>query len=190
MSKALSELNGLRRGRPAHHVESMSNTVPHRVSSAPLEALPETLQKPKGNLLMKTYREQLRKWKEVQEIAYKRTCDHQLELSAFVAETRLKNAKNEVECHRIANEAQTHALVAQAVAQMNQRAVAEAMNSGKNVVLYGTHLIQFIDREEIDPELAEYYKSMVRRLARFAMVDWESGAIGEDFDPTMLGGAK
>lgn len=192
MPNHISQVNASRGGRgPVHDGKAASRPVPGEVVSDWTRTRAAS-PKERWNPLNPETGKRRKMHEEHKSKATERGLDFETDLGGFQADTDLETMKTAIKMDALRQDAILHTQIAQGIAKMKQMACAEAMHYGKNLAVYGSNLVKFIDRgvdtEEIDPEIAADYKGMVRRLSRGAMIDWESGALGVDFDPSMFGG--
>lgn len=189
MPSHISQVNASRGGRgPVRDGKAANRPVPGEVVSGW-----NSTRATSGKEPYRPWNAESRKRRKMDEehvtAAKERGYGYETELDEAQADADLETMKTAIKMDALRQDAILHTQIAQGIAKMKQMACAEAMHYGKNLVVYGSNLIRFIDtQDEMDAEIADYYKGMVRRLSRGAMIDWEAGALGVDFDPSMFGG--
>lgn len=189
MFSHISQVNASRGGRgPVRDGKAANRPVPGEVVSG-WNSTRASSPKEKWNPLNPEVGKRRKMHEEHRSKATERSLDYETELDEAQADADLETMKTAIKMDALRQDAILHTQIAQGIAKMKQMACAEAMHYGKNLVVYGSNLIRFIDsQDDLDTEIADYYKEMVRRLSRAAMIDWEAGALGSDFDPSMFGG--
>lgn len=189
MPNHISQVNASRGGSlPAREGNSERRAVPGEVVSDYGRTRPNTT-KPKVNHFNAESRKRAKMWEENRTASWDRDLEHERELGDSQAAANLESMKTAINLDALHQDAKLHTQIAQAIAKMKQTATAEAMHNGKGLTVYASNLIRFIDSlDGMDAEIVDNYKGMVRRLARGAMIDWESAALGVDFDHSTFGG--
>ena len=80
--------------------------------------------------------------------------------------------------------------VARAIAKGQLEDLVEAMHQGRNLTVYASNLITYVESADLDSEVMGYYIDMIRRLSKSAMASYESAGLGIDLDPIKFGGAQ
>ena len=190
MGSHLSQLNALREeGTSAHQVDQAGDV--HIVGGIVQPDIPNAIHVPRPRTNLFNYRESKKlqqQWDAANREAFNRNLDLVREIQGFQDACNSESIKNRAACAQLKRDAAIQTDVARALARSRTRAAAKAMHDGKNVSVYATNLIRFIDVAEQDPVIRDDYKSMVRRLAKAAMIDMESAALGTDLDPDTFGG--
>ena len=191
MTNSQHQLNALREGgSSAHSVRSKRRVLQGKIVGGSRRSF-EQVPKPQIDLL--NLRESLKRRRMYDQYVTDSLAagiESAQEDREYHTATQLESSRNSAACSQLEADSIEQNRVAKALALSKQRAVAEAMHSGKAVAFYATALIRFADDADLDPETAAFYKSVVRRLARGAMMDYEAAALGPDFDPSTFGDAS
>lgn len=191
MSNKMIQLNAIRRDTANREQNRpKSRAVPGEITSG-WHRTRAGSNKPSINLFNGESRKRGKMWEENFTAATERGYQHEREMDDYQVSAEAATEKNAIDCEALRVDAAVQSKVAQSLAQEKQLACAKGMHNGKNLVVFGSNLIRFVEGlEESDEETVNYYKGMVRRLARGAMMDWESAALGSDFDPSTFGGLE
>lgn len=145
--------------------------------------------KPKVNPLNAESRKRGKMWEENQTVATERSLEHERAIEEAQMNAAREASETEIKLDALRADATLHTDVAQSLAKTKQSAVAEAMHYSKNLVVYGSNLINFLDTQKnLDKETSEHCKQMVRRVMISSMVDWEAASSGIEPDRSMRGG--
>jgi len=189
MSKHLSQLNDLRMNHSISHSQRGSRqSIPGECispdSNSTLRLSPPRIKlfDISGSLAAR------RRYSEHLDAAREAEYRRERGLREFANDCDEESGKNAAAVNQLRRDAQLQAEVAQSLAQGHLRAAIEAIHKGKSVVDYTTNVIRYIESGDRDADTTEFYVQMVRRLAKGAMISYESAAMGVDFDPSVPGG--